>query len=141
MWYGQTWTSDSRALQNLIDATKALGAVLSTPVGVVMLEELELARSCERDYRNDYEQMVDAGKRPTKKREDVRARYESYAGESYAGMNALVFMVVQASDYTTTHMAARKAINYELDMIDAVSIFDRDNLRTLRRRCCELVYS
>lgn len=142
MWYGGSWSSNDKALASLIEGTKALGKVLSTPVGVVLLEELELVRWSGQSARADYQAMIDEGKRPTKKREDARAKYESYEGEYYANMNALVYMVVEASGYTVSHVAARRTINYELEELEEVSTFDpsRENLRKLRRRCCDLVY-
>lgn len=143
MWYANTWTNNERAIDMLVEATKALGKVLSTPVGVIMLEDLELSRWSEKQARADYEQMIDAGKRPTKTREDARAKYESYGGESYAMMNALSCMVVEASGYKVSNIAARRTISYELRQINDVDLFDpnREAMRKLRRRCMNLVYA
>lgn len=143
MWYANTWTNNERAIDMLVEATKALGKVLSTPVGVIMLEDLELSRWSEKQARADYEQMIDAGKRPTKTREDARAKYESYGGESYAMMNALSCMVVEASGYKVSNIAARRTISYELRQINDVDLFDpnREAMRKLRSSCMNLVYA
>ena len=142
-FYANHYTKNDDAINQLRIATLALGKVLSTPAGASILYELDMDRDMGKLRRDEYQRMIDDGKRPTKKREDARASYESYEGEAYALMNALSFLVVEASGYKCSNIAARRTINYELDEISKAEFCSpaRHMLSSLDKHCMGLLYA
>lgn len=114
-FYGTHYARNEKALRDLQAATLALGTVLSTPAGVVVLGNLSDARHFGNELDGEYLTLCHAGKRPSKRREEKLRWAQHYLGEAEGYMEALIAMVMLAGGYEFDRRAARRAINDEVE--------------------------
>lgn len=123
-------------------ATRALGVVLSTPVGVDALAQVRENMHYKKVHEDRYQTMLNSGKRPTKAREEERAKYEFWSGMEGAYREVLINLVVEKSDFKCDRRAARNAINFEIEALENMT-WGTDECRTINAvesSCITLFY-
>ena len=123
MIYGNTYFTNEENLHEAEAATIALGDVLSTPTGAIMLGMLYDNERYSKYRRDEYEAFVIAGKRPSKSREYAFGAVQRYEGERNGLMEAMVIAVQQATNWTVRRRFARNAINYELEQLSDTKLY------------------
>ena len=123
MIYGNTYFTNEENMNEAKAATIALGDVLSTPAGTIMLGMLYDNERYSKYRRDEYEAFVIAGKRPSKSREYAFGAMQRYEGERGGIMDAMVIAVQQAANWTIRRRFARNAINYELEQMNDTKLY------------------
>ncbi|MBR2804994.1 MAG: hypothetical protein IKE20_07670 [Eggerthellaceae bacterium] len=135
MFFGSIFVRNDAMLNELERATLALGEVLSTPMGVILMGTLQQDEFYANSNFDEYQSLVDAGKRPTKKRETILGMSRFYKGEANGLADALIFAVQQATNWTVRRRYARLVVNDELD---AMQGYGTSNLYV---KCMSLAYA
>lgn len=105
--------------------TIALGKVLSTPAGVMLMYNYWSERGYSR--RCDDQLNESKGKRPTKREVNAMRTWAENQGQQSAYRDALAMMVLDAGGYEFPRRDAVRAVNYEVDEMSRGDMFDLFN--------------
>jgi hypothetical protein len=98
-----------------VQATLALGKVLSTPAGVTIFELLRDARDDVKHFSIEYNAMIAAKKRPSVAREKAARMVAGAMEEERTLKDCLTYILIDAGEHKFGKLAALHAINYELE--------------------------